>query len=187
MNPAATTSPAPLEVAAPDGPYRIRSYEPADAGAVVDLVLHIQTAEFGLPIGAADQPDLLDVPGHYLRTGGGFWLASDGARVVGSVGLLDIGAGHGVLRKMFVAATHRGRPPGLARALLHTALRGCRDRAMHTLWLGTTEAFGAARRFYAREGFEPVDPAALPATFPRMAVDTHFFRRATPASPEAAC
>lgn len=171
----------------PSGAIDIRAFQQRDAQAVVDLVLGIQTAEFGLPISAADQPDLLDVPGHYLRGGGGFWVATDRGAVVGCVGLLRIPGGQGVLRKMFVATTHRGTAPGVARALLQAALDRCRARAIGILWLGTTAAFGAAQRFYAREGFEKVADDQLPAEFPRMAVDTLFFRRAIDASGSAAC
>lgn len=177
----------PTGVAPPPGTIDVRPFDLHDAPAVVDLVLGIQTAEFGLPISAADQPDLLDVPGHYLRRGGGFWVATDRGAVVGSVGLLRIAAGQGVLRKMFVAPTHRGRAPGVARALLHAALRGCRERGIGGLWLGTTAAFGAAQRFYAREGFEAVAGDDLPPDFPRMAVDTLFFRRTVDAAGSAAC
>lgn len=165
----------------------MRPFEDRDAAAIVELVLGIQTSEFGLPICAADQPDLLDIPGHYLRPGGGFWVATDRGAIVGCVGMLRIGGGQGVLRKMFVAPTHRGSPPGVARGLLHAALQGCRARGIGGLWLGTTAAFRAAHRFYAREGFELVSGDALPADFPRMAVDTLFFRRRVGAVERAAC
>jgi RimJ/RimL family protein N-acetyltransferase len=43
--------------------------------------------------------------------------------------------------------------------------------------LGTTERFHAAHRFYERNGFKRIAVIDLPATFPRMAVDTRFYRR----------
>lgn len=165
----------------------LRRYEPADAAAVLAHVLAIQQQEFGLAIAAADQPDLLDVPAFYQRGAGGFWVARAGDRVVGTVGLLDIGGGHGVLRKMFVAPEARGRATGVAAALLGAVRQRCRGAGLHTLWLGTTEAFGAAHRFYEKQGFERIAPEALPAAFPRMAVDTRFYRQAIAAAAEAAC
>ena len=151
-----------------------RPYVPADGPGVLAHVLAIQREEFGLPIAAADQADLLDVPAHYQRGAGGFWVAPAGAGIGGTIGLLDISGGHGALRKMFVAAAARGRTTGLAAALLDMLVGHARHAGLHTLWLGTTDAFVAAQRFYEKHGFAPVPPEALPASFPRMAVDTRF-------------
>lgn len=150
------------------------------------LILPIQQREFAIPVTAADQPDLADIDGFYRRGAGEFWVATthDGRpeqRVVGSVALLDLsatpkGAGLGVIRKMFVAADQRGS--GLAQSLLDTLFDHARNVGLRELWLGTTEKFRAAHRFYERNGFAAVDVADLPAPFPRMAVDTRFYRRA---------
>ena len=156
----------------------VRAFRSADGPAVIDHVLGIQRREFGLALEASDQPDLLDVCGHYQHHGGGFWVATGHVGVVGTVGLLDIGQGHAVLRKMFVAASARGRAAGVASTLLGRAIDQARTAGLHTLWLGTTEAFTAAHRFYEKHGFERVEPGLLPASFPRMAVDTRFYRRA---------
>ena len=47
---------------------------------------------------------------------------------------------------------------------------------LKTIYLGTTEKFLAAHRFYEKSGFELIEPESLPATFPRMAVDKRFYR-----------
>jgi hypothetical protein len=39
---------------------------------VIDLILHIQRQEFGLPIALEDQPDLLEIPTIYQRDNGNF-------------------------------------------------------------------------------------------------------------------
>lgn len=155
----------------------LRSFRPADGPAVIEHVLAIQQQEFALPVAAADQPDLLDIATHYQRGGGGFWVALRQGRVVGTLGLLDIGGGNGVLRKMFVDAAVRGRASGVAPALLAAAERRAHQAGLRSLWLGTTEAFAAAHRFYDKQGFAQVDAQALPRAFPRMAVDTRFYRR----------
>lgn len=165
----------------------VRAFRHADGPAVIDHVLGIQRQEFGLALHAADQPDLLDVCGHYQRDGGGFWVATWHDAVVGTVGLLDIGHGHGALRKMFVEAGARGRATGVAAALLGRAIDRARAAGLHTLWLGTTEAFVAAHRFYEKHGFERIEPGVLPASFPRMAVDTRFYRRSLPPPQGAPC
>ncbi len=154
----------------------VRSFTPDQADAVRDLVLAIQQQEFGLPVTAAAQPDLLDIPGYYQRGRGGFWVALQGAQVVGCIGLLDIGQARGALRKMFVAAPFRGARFGVAQGLLETLLRCCLERGVDEVWLGTTEKFLAAHRFYEKNGFERVARSGLPTGFPVMEVDTRFYR-----------
>lgn len=149
----------------------------AHADGVVALILPIQQAEFAIPVTLADQPDLLDIPGFYGRGDGQFWVALDGAEVVGTIALLDIGNGDGALRKMFVKAGHRGAAHGVAQRLLDTLLAWARERGMGRIWLGTTDRFLAAHRFYEKNGFDACPKDALPAAIPVMAVDTRFYAR----------
>ena len=165
----------------------IRPYSDGDGPAVRDLVLSIQRGEFAMAITAADQPDLVDVPACYLQRNGHFWVAVADGGIVGTIGLLDIGDGLGALRKMFVARDWRGPAHGIAPILLHCLLDWARAHEFRQIYLGTTERFRAARRFYAREGFVEIGREELPAAFPVMAVDDHFYRLdlATDATPAA--
>ena len=52
----------------------------------------------------------------------------------------------------------------------------CSVAGITGITLGTVEKLHAARRFYEKNGFFAVDPDALPQGFPRMPVDTHFYR-----------
>ncbi len=153
----------------------IRPYRPGDEDAVVGVILPIQREEFGFAITAADQPDLADIPDWYQIGAGQFWLAELDGQPVGTIALKDIGDGAVALRKMFVKPAARG-PVGAAQALLDTALAHCRDRGVSAVWLGTTDKFKAAHRFYEKNGFALVEADELPETFPRMAVDTRFYR-----------
>ncbi|MEJ2041071.1 MAG: GNAT family N-acetyltransferase [Desulfosarcinaceae bacterium] len=143
---------------------------------VVDVILPIQQSEFGIPITLVGQPDLLDIPGFYQKGSGNFWLALNGAEVVGTIALLDIGQGRGALRKMFVKARFRGAAHGIAGRLLRIVLDWSRDKGIHEIFLGTTAEFLAAHRFYEKNGFAQISPAELPASFPVMSVDTKFYR-----------
>lgn len=154
---------------------RVLSFAPDHADAVAALITPIQRGEFGVPVTLADQPDLLDIPGFY-QAGGGFWVAVEDAVVVGSIGLRRFGPEDGALRKMFVAQAFRGREAGVAAGLLDTLLAFARAEGFARIWLGTTPAFLAAHRFYEKNGFTRVEAADLPAAFPRMAVDTIFYR-----------
>lgn len=154
--------------------FRITPFAPGMEAQVVDLILPIQQKEFGVPITAADQPDLATIPEVYQKGRGGFWvgLVEDG--VAGTLGLIDFGSGGG-LRKMFLRKDQRGS--GLAQALLDTLLKHARTAGLPSLWLGTLSHMHAAHRFYERNGFTRVEPEALPPDFPRMPVDTVFYRR----------
>ncbi len=153
----------------------IDPFAPADATGVLALIVPIQREEFGIAITAEDQPDLSDIPRFYQAGAGGFWVAKVQGRVIGTIGLKDIGASQAALRKMFVDASFRGRELGVARRLLQTLLDHARGRGVRDIFLGTTAAFLAAHRFYERQGFAEIAKEALPASFPLMAVDTKFY------------
>jgi N-acetylglutamate synthase-like GNAT family acetyltransferase len=155
------------------GPHR-----PDEAGAIAALILAIQRDEFGFAITLDDQPDLADIAGFYDVGGGTFLVARDDDRVVGTIALRDIGDGTGALRKMFVAADRRGGGgASVAARLLDALVAHARAHGIDTILLGTTERFLSAHRFYEKQQFTRVDPAELPAAFPRMALDTRFYRR----------
>jgi hypothetical protein len=61
--------------------------------------------------------------------------------------------------------------------LRHAAAHGIGE-----ILLGTIDKFVAAQRFYRRNGFTEIPGDELPPSFPRMAVDTNFFRRRGPAA-----
>jgi len=148
---------------------------PDDAAAITALILPIQTEEFGVAISLADQSDLMDISGFYGAGAGGFWVARAGERIVGTIALKDIGGGDGALRKMFVAADHRGAGAGVAGRLLDTLMAHAAGHGMRRIILGTTEAFKAAHRFYEKNGFVEIARADLPRAFPVMAVDSRFY------------
>ncbi len=157
-------------------PVAIVQFSPDYEDGVVGLIVPIQRDEFGVRITAEDQPDLRDIPGFYQRDRGNFWIALEGDRVVGTVALLDIGAGQAALRKMFVDAGFRGSEHGTARLLLAALLDWARAHQVREIYLGTTSLFLAAHCFYEKNGFAEIPKADLPPTFPVMAVDSKFYR-----------
>jgi GNAT superfamily N-acetyltransferase len=155
----------------------IAPFDAADRDAVARLVVAIQRDEFGVPITYEQQPDLQDPIGFFCRDGGGFWTAkTDGGDIVGTIGLTVFAPGQGALRKMFVHSDYRGRAHGVAQTLLDTLLSHARAKNLASVWLGTTEFFKAAHRFYAKNGFAEVGEKQLSPSFPRMTPDTRFFR-----------
>ncbi|HUT49291.1 MAG TPA: GNAT family N-acetyltransferase [Alphaproteobacteria bacterium] len=160
---------------------RIVPYEDRHRAALSVLVVDIQRGEFGLNASAGDQPDLVDPAGFFREAGGEIWVALTGGppmdEVVGAVAILDFGERRAALRKMFVRADMRGRPHRIAERLLETLIAWARERDFTEIYLDTLAAFAAARRFYARHGFEELTKADMPADFPAMNWNARFFRR----------
>ena len=154
--------------------FRIAPFTPGQEDQVIGLILPIQRGEFGVPITAADQPDLAKIPEVYQKGRGGFWVGLVEDEVAGTIGLIDFGSG-GALRKMFLRKDQRGS--GLAQELLDTLAEHAAHTGLPSIWLGTLSHMHAAHRFYERNGFARVEPEALPQDFPRMAVDTVFYHR----------
>lgn len=154
----------------------IERFSAADQRGVIDVILPIQNQEFGIPISEQQQPDLHDIPQFYQRGTGDFWIARCDGKVVGTLGLKDIGNAQAALRKMFVSAPYRGRDYGVAALLLKGLLQHAQAEKVKDVFLGTTDKFLAAHRFYEKNGFQEIPVSALPEAFPLMAVDSKFYR-----------
>lgn len=153
-----------------------------DADAIAAVILPIQRLEFGISITLAAQPDLTDVQGFYQQRSGNFWVAEADGKIVGTIALLDIGGGDAALRKMFVSAPFRGKEHGVAQRLLRELLTWAETKRLQRIYLGTTDKFHAAHRFYEKNGFEEIHKDLLPSSFPIMAVDSKFYRLSLPQS-----
>ncbi|MCF0058385.1 GNAT family N-acetyltransferase [Dyadobacter sp. CY356] len=145
------------------------------AAQVIDLILPIQQIEFGVPITLKDQPDLLDIETSYHATGGNFWGVIYDEKVIGTIALIGIGNGQGVIRKMFVNKDFRGKEFGLAKQLLDNLIEYCKSENITDLYLGTVDLLKAAMRFYERNHFMKIEKKNLPAAFPIMSADNVFY------------
>jgi N-acetylglutamate synthase-like GNAT family acetyltransferase len=154
----------------------IRDASPDDSENIADLIVTIQLREFDLKITYEQQPDLMEISTFYQSGKGGFWVAQAGGQIVGTVGLKDIGNNEAALRKMFVRANFRGPAHAVAAKLLTHLFNHAYQQAIKTIYLGTTDKFFAAHRFYEKKGFELIEKDALPSSFPIMAVDTRFYK-----------
>ncbi len=156
--------------------FTIAPYSDSCTHEVAALILEIQKDEFGIPINLEMQPDLLAIPGYYQVHNGNFWIARYANKVIGTIALLDIGNARAALRKMFVAKEFRGKEFGVGQALFTHLLNWSKASNIQELYLGTTEKFIAAQRFYEKNGFIEIEKQELPDGFPIMAVDVKFYR-----------
>ncbi|TDR16778.1 GNAT family N-acetyltransferase [Marinicella litoralis] len=154
-----------------------RTYRTSDQQQVVDLIIGIQSEEFGVAITVEDQPDLSDIPDFYQQGNGHFWVAIYEDRVVGTIALLDIGKQQLALRKMFVAAAFRGSASGVAQSLLKRSHQWAIEQGVTDIYLGTIDVYQAAMRFYEKNGYNKIKKSNLPQSFPLIAVDNVFYRK----------
>lgn len=137
----------------------IREYEERWHDQVCDLVLSVQNDEYGIGLPLEEQLDLVDIQGTFAG-GGGFWVALEGGRVVGCIGLLRKAEDGGVLKKFFVDARMRGTGTGLA---LYRRLEDfCRAEGVRTVVLDTPSVATRSHCFYRKAGFVETTRGDLP-------------------------
>jgi N-acetylglutamate synthase-like GNAT family acetyltransferase len=158
----------------------VRTYTNNYKEDVANLVVTIQRSEFFIPITLDDQPDLKEIDKVYQIKKGNFWIATHDGKLVGTIALIDVGNSQGALRKMFVDAKYRGKEMGVAKKLLDTLLQWAHHHQFAELFLGTTEKFIGAQKFYEKNGFKEIGKAFLPTTFPIMEVDVKFYKFSLP-------
>ncbi|MES2373582.1 MAG: GNAT family N-acetyltransferase [Bacteroidota bacterium] len=159
----------------------IEIYTDTYKDAVAQLILSIQTEEFGIPITIQQQPDLNEIAKFYQVNKGNFWIARLDDKVIGTIALLDIGNQTTALRKMFVAKDYRGKEFSVGQNLLNSLLAWARNKNVTEIFLGTTEKFTRAQRFYEKNGFTEIPKQDLPKEFPVMEVDVKFYQFSFPA------
>jgi putative acetyltransferase len=131
-----------------------------DREGVKNLVFDV-LREFGLePDPSATDADLDDIEGGYIQRGGMFEVVEqDGRLLVGSVGIYPLDAQNCELRKMYLAASMRGR--GLGKLLLERALDFARNAGFSSVVLETASVLKDAIALYGLYGFRPVESAHL--------------------------
>lgn len=132
--------------------YTWRTGRTSDADTLRGLIFGI-LREYGLqPSPDGTDADLADVEASFAQRGGWFEVLLDADQtIVGSVGLFPLRTGTWELRKMYLAAAHRGR--GLGRALLDRALAEARRRGAVRVTLETASVLKVAVGLYERAGF----------------------------------
>jgi GNAT superfamily N-acetyltransferase len=145
-----------------NGPIDVRPFAPEDAGQVRELFIrvnrglappHLKDA-FERYIDLSLTEEIDRIADYYAERNGGFWVASDGPRVVGMFGLEPSSATAMELRRMYVDADLRRR--GIARLMLHAAENECRRRGCACLDLSTSELQGDALALYRNGGYQLV-------------------------------
>ena len=143
---------------------------------VINLIVGIQRGEFNICCSIVQQPDLKNIPNIYQKGNGGFWIARDQEKIIGTIALLDIGDQVCALKKIYVDKKYRGKEKTVAKNLLDILLAFAKGKSVKTIYLGTVPVYHAAHRFYEKNDFNEILREELPDSFPVMEVDKKFYK-----------
>lgn len=156
--------------------FKIIEYHDLYKKQIFDLILNIQRNEYNIAITRDQQPDLNSITEFYQNGNGNFWIAvNNKEEVIGTIGLKDIGNNYLALQKMFIKDNYRGKEKKVSLTLLNTAKEWAKNNHIDKIFLGTTDKFLAAHRFYEKNSFNKIQQEELPESFPVMKVDSVFY------------
>lgn len=156
---------------------RIEKYTERYREAVIHLILKVQRDEFGIPITIDEQPDLKEIETFYANEKGGFFIAVEGEKVIGTIGTWFLDGENAAIRKLFTDENYRGKEYQTGQKLLDRLEAFCSQNGKKVIYLGTTDKFKAAHRFYEKNGYDEISKKELPHDFDIMAVDSKFYRK----------
>lgn len=131
---------------------KIRRFHPADLHQVRRLVLEGLGEHFGF-IDETINPDLDDIQGTYVDSGGAFFVAVEGEEIVGTGCLLPVSDTEGRIVRMSTAARYRRK--GIASAVFDAIMREAARRGLQRIVIATEPHWKDAVGFYRSKGFVP--------------------------------
>jgi GNAT superfamily N-acetyltransferase len=140
--------------------FSIRPYRPEDQAAVVDLFVRVNRSlaprdmqvAFAEYVTRSIEAEVGRIDQYYdAARGRGFWVATDGARLLGNFGLEPAGDDAIEVRRMYVDFAFRGR--GIARAMLSHAEDWARTQGFGKIVLSTSSLQLPALALYQSAGF----------------------------------
>lgn len=153
----------------------ISQFEGTYAQDVINIVLHFQNDGTRPPVSVDDQPDLLNIVGEYIDKGGNFWIARDGEKLIGSIGIMPYSPETAVLKKFFVYEPYQGESYHIGRRLYNKLLAFAKERAFETILPYTPRNIKRAHPFYEKAGFQRINEEDMPLQFSHPYRDCDFF------------
>lgn len=129
----------------------IRRYQPKDQAAVKSLITHIMSEEFGEAKNAYPTDDVENIDDSYGNLGEAFFVAVDGEKVIGCVGIKKEDERTAMLRRLFVAKDYRRRQIGMK--LIDRAIEFCQEVGYDELIFKTTSQMVGAIHTCQKKGF----------------------------------
>ncbi len=142
------------------------------------LAVALEESGYSFLIKTKDR-DLAHIESEYLRHNGSFFLAFDDTTIVGSIGIRNIGANIGELKRFYVLKSHQGRGVGLN--LIEQTIKHAQEKGFECLRLDTMKRSNRAIKIFRRQGFQEIpryndDPYAevfMELRFPRSVHHTN--------------
>lgn len=137
--------------------FRIVRYDERYRDDMIFMVLSAKNALGKIP---SINPDLLDVKTNYLDKGDMFWIALNGARVIGCVGYETINPSEARVHRLYIKPELRRQ--GVGSALMQTLEKYIRGKGYTKISIHTgDEKYWESKLFYKAKGFVEVQPNIL--------------------------
>jgi len=136
-----------------------KGYVPGSIGRVAELhgIYYYKNWDFKFFFEAKVATEISEFLGRYNEKQDGFWIASIGGRVEGSITIDGIHAekegAH--LRWFIISDVLRGK--GFGNCLMNKAIDFCREKKYQRIYLWTFKGLDAARHLYEKNGFKLVE------------------------------
>ncbi|MFZ5801703.1 MAG: GNAT family N-acetyltransferase [Candidatus Omnitrophota bacterium] len=129
----------------------IRRYQAGEEPSIQKLVAKIMQEEFGDSSSAYPTEDLQRLPASYGALGEAFFVAVDGKRIIGTVGIKKEDDRVALMRRLFVDREYRKRKIGMQ--LMDRAIHFCQEVGYSELIFKTTSAMHRAIEICQKRGF----------------------------------
>ena len=136
----------------------IQKCQPKHEQAAQELIVRVLGEEFPKESEAYPTDDLKSILETYGKLGEAFFVAVDGGKVVGTIGIKRDDDRVALLRRLFVAPEYRRKRVGIQ--LLDRAIEFCREVGYGEVVIKTTSTMNRAVALCERKGF--VSRARLP-------------------------
>ncbi len=106
---------------------------------IVDVLHDVLNTEWGSYIDKKKDPDLFNIKGYYLNSGGNFWIGlGEDNSIVGTIAIkmFDLNSKKiGYLKRFYLKKNYRGS--GLGKKLIETVIKFCKKTGIGEIVLGT--------------------------------------------------
>ena len=103
-----------------------------------------------------------------------YWVAIHTKKIIETVGIMVFKNRTGILKKMMLKKSFRGKVLSISKLLLETVIHWCEQNEISKIYLGTMTQFKAVQLFYQKNGFKRISKKEVPKEFLKNPLDTVF-------------
>ncbi len=149
---------------------KIITYQDQYKTAVRELIFEIAEKELGHH-SKSGRPDLSNIKEIYQTERGNFWLALDGGKLVGTIGLREMRHGIGHFTRFYVDKDYRRK--GIGSKLFFALIKFAEKNNYKKIFLATSSDQIAANKFYVKMGLKRI--YSPPDDLPHSSTDEVFY------------